>query len=155
MKLLLKRIALRPDYTIGRLYIDGAYFCDTLEDTDRGLDAATRSDTYIRTHKIYGLTAIPRGTYRIDMNTVSQKFRTRSWAVPFGGILPRLEAVLGFIAILIHVGNKAEDTDGCILVGLNKVVGGLVQSTQTFYELMREHLLPAKERGEEITITIE
>lgn len=37
MKLELKRIAKKEAYTIGRLYVDGNYFCDTIEDTDRGL----------------------------------------------------------------------------------------------------------------------
>ena len=37
MKLILKRIALKPTYTIGHLYIDGKYFCDTIEDKVRDL----------------------------------------------------------------------------------------------------------------------
>ena len=58
MKLTLKRIALKPDYTIGKLYIDGKYFCDTLEDTVRKLLAEK---------KIPGRTAIPAGTYRVSV----------------------------------------------------------------------------------------
>jgi hypothetical protein len=154
MELVLRRVAFKPTYTIGKLYINGQYFCDTLEDTDRGLDSSLHSEGYIRSKKVFGKTAIPYGTYRINMNTVSPKFKDRPWAKPFGGIIPRLEEVLGFIAILLHVGNKAEDTDGCPLVGENRVVGGLVNSTDTYHRLMTRHLLPAKNRREEITIKI-
>ena len=62
MKLELKRIAKRSTYTIGRLYIDGVYFCDTLEDTDRGL-TSEMSEAEIKRIKVYGQTAIPTGTY--------------------------------------------------------------------------------------------
>ena len=35
MKLELKRIARKETYTIGRLFVEGRYLCDTLEDKDR------------------------------------------------------------------------------------------------------------------------
>lgn len=140
MELLVKRRALNFKYTIGSLYINGVYFCDTLEDTVRGT-------------KIAGITAIPYGTYKITMDVVSPKFKDRSWAKPYGGKLPRLLNVPNFEGVLIHVGNTAEDTSGCLLVGKNKVKGKVVDSTNTFMELMEKHLLPAKRRGEEITIT--
>ena len=79
MKLLLKRIAKMEKYTIGKLYIDGKYFSDTLEDTDRNL-TSTMSKDEIAKVKVYGKTAIPTGTYVVDMNTVSPKFGKRSWA---------------------------------------------------------------------------
>lgn len=142
MKLLVKRVALKPDYTIGRLYVNGEYFCDTLEDV-------------VRDTKIYGKTAIPCGTYRITMDVVSPRFKDRSWAKPYGGKLPRLIDVPNYEGVLIHVGNTAEDTSGCLLVGQNKVKGQLVNSTQTFMSLMEKHLIPAKKRGDNITITIE
>ena len=142
MKLLVKRVALKPDYTIGRLYVNGEYFCDTLEDA-------------VRDTKIYGKTAIPCGTYSITMDVVSPRFKDRSWAKPYGGKLPRLIDVSNYEGVLIHVGNTAEDTSGCLLVGQNKVKGQLVNSTQTFISLMEKHLIPAKNRGEEITITYE
>ena len=70
MKLLLKRIARKPEYSIGKLYIDNQYFCDTLEDTDRGLKQSM-SEQEIAKIKIKDKTAIPTGTYQIDMNTIS------------------------------------------------------------------------------------
>lgn len=142
MELKVKRVALKSDYTIGRLYVNGEFFSDTLEDA-------------VRDTKIYGKTAIPCGTYRITMDVVSPRFKDRSWAKPYGGKLPRLIDVPNYEGVLIHVGNTADDTSGCLLVGQNKVKGQLVNSTQTFMSLMEKHLIPAKNRGEEITITYE
>ncbi len=67
MELLLKRIARREKYTIGRLYIDGEYFCDTLEDKDRGL-AQADGLAVCKRKKIAGVTAIPTGRYRVVTN---------------------------------------------------------------------------------------
>lgn len=152
MKLELKRRFRGPNYTIGSLFINGVYECDTIEDVDRGL-ADSMSVDEVKTKKIYGRTAIPTGTYKIDMNTVSPKFKDRSWAKFCGGKLPRLLDVKGYEGVLIHVGNKAEDTLGCILVGDNKIKGQVINSTATFQELYGE-LLKAKVKGEEITIDI-
>ncbi|MDR3141273.1 MAG: DUF5675 family protein [Tannerellaceae bacterium] len=113
-KIKLIRIAKKPLYTIGKLYIDGEYFCDTLEDTVRDLSKEA---------KIAGKTAIPAGTYEVAVNRSPK----------FGRNLPRLLNVPCFEGVLIHRGNKPEDTAGCILVGENKVVGGLINSTK--YEL--------------------
>lgn len=142
MELRVKRVALKSDYTIGRLYVNGEFFSDTLEDA-------------VRDTKIYGKTAIPCGTYKITMDVVSPKFKDRSWSKPYDGKLPRLIDVPNYEGVLIHVGNTAEDTSGCLLVGQNRAVGKLVNSTQTFMSLMEKHLIPAKNRGEEITITYE
>lgn len=142
MELKVKRVALKRTYTIGRLYVNGVYTCDTLEDA-------------VRDTKIYGKTAIPYGTYKITMDVVSPKFKDRSWAKPYGGKLPRLLDVPNYEGVLIHVGNTDADSSGCLLVGQNKVKGQVVNSTQTFMSLMEKHLIPAKNRGEEITITIE
>lgn len=150
MKLLLKRIANRPTYCIGKLYIDGEFFSDTVEDTDRGLEQSMSLDE-IKSKKVYGKTAIPKGTYDITMNIVSPKFKNRVWAKPYEGKLPRLLNVPGYEGVLIHVGNKAEDSLGCVLVGENKIVGKIVNSTATFHKLMK--ILTKAE--DKITITIE
>lgn len=153
MKLLLRRIFKGPRYTIGKLFINGVYECDTLEDQDRGLTSQMSLEE-IKAKKVYGVTAIPTGTYSINMTTISPKFKDRAWAKPYKGILPRLENVKGYEGVLIHVGNKAEDTLGCILVGENKVKGQVINSTATFYELMTV-LLKAQSAGEVIELTIE
>ena len=134
MKLELKRIFRGPKYTIGKLYVDNQYVCDTLEDTDRGLKQ-TDSLSSIQKKKVYGQTAIPTGTYSITLNVISPKFKDRSWAKFCNGKLPRLLNVPGYDGVLIHVGNKPEDTLGCILVGYNKIKGQLINSTQAFKKL--------------------
>ena len=68
MKLKLVRIVTWSNYTEGKLYIDGAYFCDTLEDTDRGLDQSM-SEFEINRRKIYGQTCIPSGEYKVILNS--------------------------------------------------------------------------------------
>ena len=154
MRLTLQRIAKKETYTIGRLYVDGIYFCDTVEDKDRGLKSHHPLEQ-IKKSKVYGETAIPMGTYTIDMDKVSPKFIGRSWAKPYGGKIPRLRSVPGFEGILIHPGNTAADCLGCILVGINDKVGRVSDSQKTFKRLMDDYLIPAHERGETITITIQ
>lgn len=149
MELLLKRIAKNSTYTIGKLYIDNEYFCDTLEDPDRGL---TNSDSLqnILKKKIYGETAIPTGTYKITMDVVSPRFKNRVWAKPYSGKVPRLIDTIGFEGILIHPLNQASESLGCIGVGKNTIKGKITDSVNTFYSLMKE-LLKDKDN---ITITI-
>ncbi len=149
MKLLVKRIANRTTYCIGKLYIDGKYFADVLEDTDRGLKQSMTLDE-IKSKKVYGKTAIPKGTYQITMNVISPKFRNRAWAKPYKGKIPRLLNVPGYEGVLIHPFNTAEQSLGCLGVGQNRVVGKIINSTATFHKLM-EHLIKAKD----IEITIE
>ena len=152
MELTLKRIARKPSYTIGRLSIDGHPFCDTLEDTDRGL-TSRMSEAQIHGMKIKGETAIPTGRYILDMKTVSPRFGGRTQYRFCKGRLPRLCNTPGFQGVLIHVGNTAKDTEGCILVGENKKVGQVVNSTITFRRLY-ELLHAADERKERIWITV-
>ena len=154
MELKIKRKAFEKDYTIGKLYIDGVAYCDTLEDCDRGLTQDMPLEE-IKAKKVYGKTAIPTGTYEIDMNTISPKFQARSWAKPYGGKLPRLIGVKGFEGVLLHPGSYSSDTSGCLLVGKNSIKGMVTESRKTFMDLMSHYLLPAKVRGEKITISIE
>ena len=154
MELKVKRVAKKDEYTIGRLYVDGNLFSDTLEDCDRGLTQDMPLEE-IKAKKVYGKTAIPTGTYDIDMNTVSPKFEKRSWAKPFGGKIPRLVNVPGYEGVLIHPLNQASESLGCIGVGKNSIKGMITDSSRTFMSLMSKYLLPAKLRGEKITLTIE
>lgn len=138
MQLFLKRIAKKQSYTIGKLYINGEYFCDTLEDADRGLKQ-TDSLTYIQRNKRPGITAIPTGTYPVFTHVVSPKysnFNKYPYAKPYQAKMPRLYNVPGFDGILIHAGNTSKDTDGCILVGENKEVGKVLNSQNTWKKLM-------------------
>ena len=133
MRLILKRLYLKTDYTIGKLYMDGKYFCDPLEDQVRDLT---------KERKIPGRTAIPAGVYEIVVN-VSPRFKRK---------LPRLLDVPGFDGILIHRGNTAEDTAGCILVGENRERGKVINSTR--YEVQLTGILERAQEKGEITIEI-
>ena len=143
MRILLQRHALKAGYTIGRMEINGRYFCDTLEDTDRGL-SEEMSEAEIAARKVKGATAIPTGTYRIDMQTRSPRF---------GRVLPRLISVKGYAGVLIHSGNTADDTEGCILVGENRERGKVLNSRDTLEHLLA-FLRAAQAEGEEIELTI-
>ena len=155
MELILKRIALRSEYTIGKLYVNGEYVCDTIEDTVRDLD---KDGKFANGEvKIPGKTAIPYGRYEITMKVKSPKysnFTKYSWAKKYDGYLPRLLNVPHFDGVLIHVGNSALDSEACVLVGENKVVGKVINSVSTFRRLMDDYLVPAKKRNENIVITI-
>lgn len=140
MKLLLKRIAKRDTYTIGRLYIDGVYFCDTLEDKDRGL-TQSMTTSELSQKKIPSKTAIPTGEYQVTI-TYSNRFKQQ---------MPLLNNVPGFSGIRIHSGNTAQDTDGCILVGKNKSVGKVLESRKTYQELYK---ILSSVGNEKIHITI-
>lgn len=142
MDLLLKRIARRSTYTIGKLYIDGVYFCDTIEDCDRGLDQSLPACVN-KKRKIQGKTAIPVGRYQVVLNMQSPRFSKKKQYDFCKGYLPRLLNVPAFEGVLIHIGNTAEDSEGCILVGKNKVVGKVLESTATFHALY-EKLKAAK-----------
>lgn len=141
MKLELKRHFLGESYTIGSLSIDGKKFCDTLEDKVRDLNKNGVFDGDEK--KVYAETAIPYGTYDIVVD-YSPKFKRE---------LPRLQNVKHFEGILIHRGNTAEDSAGCILVGENKVKGKVINSTPYEKELVRI-LKEAQDRKEPITIKI-
>lgn len=134
MELLLERFARKATYTIGRLFIGGEYVCDTLEDTDRGLRQG-QPLSYIRMAKVKGKTAIPMGRYKVTLDVVSPKYSKRRQYDFCGGRVPRLLDVPGYEGVLIHIGNTAADTEGCVLVGKNKVVGRVVDSTATFTRL--------------------
>ena len=152
MKLKLDRRFKGDEYTIGSLYIDGVFFCDTIEDTDRGLFQKMPLDE-IKSLKIQHKTAIPRGEYEVTLKVKSPKYSQRSQYDFCKGYLPRLINVPGFEGILIHIGNYAKDSSGCILVGENKVKGQVNNSTSTFKKLY-EKLKEASDNNEKITIEI-
>lgn len=156
MELIVDRKWKKQSYTISNLTIDGKWFCNILEDTDRGLDDSM-SITEIKKLKKPSITAIPRGTYEVTLDIVSPKFCTKTFYKQVcNGKLPRLLNVKGFEGILIHVGegyNGKDLTSGCLLVGMNTIKGGLTRSKETFKELYK--LLKDKhDKGEKITIKI-
>ena len=126
MKLELRRKWATDNSTIGELYIDGVYFCYTLEDV-------------VRPQKIKKETAIPNGTYRVEVD-LSPKY---------GKLMPHVMNVPGFEGIRIHPGNDKEDTEGCILVGKTRATDRIFESRATF-----EVLFPLLKGAGDISITI-
>lgn len=126
MRLTLIRRWNKKDYCIGDLYIDGKWFCNTLEDVDRGLDDLMPLED-IKKMKVKGETAIPTGIYQVLL-TYSPKYKK---------IMPLINNVKGYSGIRIHSGNTAKDTEGCLLVGKNKEVGKVLESRNTFNALFK------------------
>ena len=124
MTLKLVRKYRKEKYTIGKLYVDGVYFCDTIEDRDRELED-TMGLAEIMSKKRYGETAIPYGTYKVEI-TYSPKYKR---------MMPEVKNVKGFSGIRIHSGNTAEDTLGCLIVGKNTQVGMVTESRKTYNAL--------------------
>lgn len=154
MDILIDRRWKKDTYTIGDVYIDGTWACNSLEDRDRGLDQSMTLEE-IRSRKVYGQTAIPTGRYEVRMDVVSGLYSSKAWYVRncHGGRMPRIMDTKGFQGVLVHCGNSAKDTLGCILVGLNTVKGGLTQSRATFLPIYRK-MWDAYKRGEKIWLTI-
>lgn len=117
MKMKLRRTFKGAEYTIGKLYLNDEYFCDTLEDVVRP-----------EGRKIAGKTAIPAGEYKVVL-TESKRFKK---------LLPLLINVPNFTGVRIHSGNTHHDTEGCILVGENKVKGRVINSRATMNRLMAQ-----------------
>lgn len=149
MELRLHRKYLKDGYTIGHLFVEGMYFCDTIEDRVRPLNSLA--------DKVHGQTAIPKGRYRILLDVKSNKFSKYSFYQEVcNGYLPRLASVPFFDGILLHVADGYRGADlleGCIGVGKNKIKGGLLYGKEVFTELYTK-LKQAKERGESIWMTI-
>jgi len=126
--LTLKRDTYTTKTTIGKLYVNDLFICDTLEDVCRDINRDGDLND-LGESKVYGETAIPSGIYKMIIN-MSPRFKK---------LLPRLEGVAGYSGVLIHSGNFAKDTNGCILVGTRGVdclLGGT--SMKALAKLMQE-----------------
>lgn len=152
MKIQVKRIYNCKDYCISHIYIDDKYICDGLEDTDRMLDDSMSVDEILKI-KVKYHTAIPTGTYNIDMNFKSQKYSKNKYYLNLcDAKLPRLQNVKGYSGILWHIGNTPKDTAGCLLLGYNKIKSQVIDSKKAFEKVYR--LLDiAKRIGEPIIVT--
>lgn len=126
MELKLIRIKSNKEYTEGKLYINGVYFCDTLEDQDRGL-YQHMSLSEIKEIKVYGDTCIPYGTYKVELS-YSQKFKK---------IMPEILNVKGFVGVRIHNGVDKNSTLGCVIIGKKWQDGKVTKSRDTFAKLMQ------------------
>ncbi len=129
-------------YRKGRLFIDGRLIMTTLEPTDRALDDSMDEDL-IKVKKVFGYTAIPYGTYQVSLG----------WSNKFKRVVPHILNVKGFKFIEIHEGNTSEDTDGCILVGMqttssNDYIGMSLTATKILNNYLRNGI------NEPINLTI-
>lgn len=128
-------------YCISHIYVDGKYFCDAIEDWDRGLDESM-SEEEVAKRKVAGKTAIPTGRYTVKMGVVSPTFSKKPYYMAYcGGKLPRLDPVKGFSGILIHRGVDESSSAGCVIVGYNKKVGCVTDSQKAWeglYQLFKQ-----------------
>lgn len=134
MKLKVVREVKTEVSTIGSLFINGDFFCYTLEDKDRGLKQSD-SLLFIQAKKIFGITAIPSGFYKLTVNQ-SPKFKR---------MLPRILDIKGFDGVLLHRGNSANDSLGCILIGYKKGENSIFESTKAETDLVNRLLLHNQE----------
>jgi hypothetical protein len=126
-----------PKSTVGELYyaLPGqqmARACYTLEDQVRAPGI-----------KIQGETAIPEGHYRVVI----------SWSERFECMMPELINVPLFEGVRIHVGNKAEDSEGCILLGRTENPNFIGESKMAFASFCRR-FCDALNFGEQVWITV-
>ena len=142
MELKLERKYRSNNYCIDKLYINGKYFSDALEDPDRGL-TDTMSLEEIQKIKIKGNTCIPYGTYNITI-TYSPRFKRN---------LPLINNVKGFEGIRVHNGNTPQDSSGCVLLGFNKIKGQVIDSKVTVNKFI-DIVQNALNKGEKVTIEI-
>lgn len=149
MEIKVERIYNCATYCIGHLYVDDVYVCDTIEDTDRGLDWAWTTANITKA-KVKGKTAIPTGVYKVTIKIVSPKFSQKEYYKKHdGGRVPRLLNVKGFEGILIHVGVDQDSTAGCIIVGYNTIKGKVTDSKKAY-----EKLYSLIEGNDNVKITI-
>lgn len=140
MKLTLTRFEFGTTYTIGKLHIDGRYIGFTLEDTYR-----EKEGVEVAAWKLRGITAIPKGTYKVILD----------YSNHFKKVLPHILDVPGYTGVRIHTGNKPEDTEGCILVGLGWAGAGYITNSTACFAELQYRLALASDRKEEVTIEIQ
>lgn len=124
-------VAGRERYTLGKMYRNGLKFCETCEDEDRTLETKPND-------KVKGKTAIPRGRYKL-IASFSHRFKK---------VLPEVLNVPGFTGVRIHGGNRAEDSEGCILAGRVRTQEGIANCKDTVGAII-SLIEDAEDRGEE------
>ena len=148
MDITLVRFSSGVESTLGLLFVNGRFFCYTLEDQYNEV-------------KVPGETCIPPGSYEIQLREEGGMYpRYKSRFSPWHRGMLWLQDVPGFEYIYIHVGNKDDDSEGCILVGDGQVsnsilVGdGQVTSSVSAYKRLYEEILDAMEFNETVTIEV-
>jgi len=142
MQLHVIRTTFTDQSSVGELYLNGVFYCYSLEDVDRDLRADLPLEV-IRARKIFAGTAIPTGSYEVILN----------WSNRFQKQMPLLLRVPGWEGVRIHSGNYPHQTEGCILLGKTKLDNMVGVSNKTFGAFMVELRRAAKR--EKIHIEIE
>lgn len=143
MVIRVERIANKPTYCVGHVYVNGVFECDSLE---------PHCINWSKENKVEGKTAVPEGKYPIDMNTPSPSFGGKEpYKTLCNGKLPRLKGTTTHQGVLIHCGNFPKDTKACLLVGKNDKVGQVSNSKVAFTKLYTK-MKAAHDKGETITI---
>lgn len=148
MKIVIDRKYKKATYTISNLTINGKWFCNVIEDTDRNLDNSMSVSHIQKIKDINGnglnddaITAIPRGTYKVTLDVISPKFSKKDYYKKFcNGKVPRLLNVPGFDGVLMHCGSTAKNSAGCLILGYNKIKGGVINSQKAFETVYKELL---------------
>lgn len=138
--------------TMGKMFVDGKWVCDTLERASAGTNKFTSVEKILLL-KSKGFKAIGEGSYKLNLD-LSDRFSNKEFYKGLGGLLPHILGVKGFEGVRIHCGNSIKDTEGCILVGKKTTEGWITESRQTYKRLMIDYLLKWKENKEEAIITI-
>lgn len=136
MKLLIDRTDFTEITSEGSLFVDEVFECYTLEDTDRHLETHPEA-------KVQNLTAIPRGTYKIELR----------FSPHFNTVTPHVLNVPNYEFVLIHWGNYAKDTDGCVLVGQTKG-HDFIGSSRLAFEALSAKIEHAINSGDSVTLEI-
>lgn len=146
MKLLVNRDVKASTFTLGTFTVDGKHLGYTCEDTDRTLEDDKNGDgnPVDPGEKVYGETAIPRGTYKVEL----------SFSHRFQKVMPEILNVPQFSGVRIHGGNRSKDTLGCILLGAQRLQDGVANCAGVNTRLI-ELIQQAEDRGEEVWITVE
>jgi hypothetical protein len=135
MNLSLIRDVFTENSTTSKLFVENEFECFVLEDQDRKLEAGGK--------KVYGRTAIPRGRYKIELD----------WSPKYGRDMPHVLDVPQFEGIRIHTGNKSEDTEGCLIVGQERV-DNYVRNSKLAFDALLQKLNLAWANKEEVWLTI-
>lgn len=151
MEIFVERGASKQGATIGVMYIDGVRECYTLEDQVREPSSVlgypygpNAKNEWVASWKIQNVTAIPRGRYQV----------TITHSTHFGCDLPLLLNVPGYTAVRIHWGNKAADTDGCLLVG-QTTEGNLIYKSKAAFEVLFPKIQAALAANVPVFVTVQ
>lgn len=155
MKIQVKRVARKKTYTVGKVSIDGKYFCDSLEDVDRGVSQVmpftstggaqgywTTADGGI-IEKVYGQTSIPTGLYDAGI----------FWWAKYKCYAVQLMRVPGFTGILMHNGTSADHSEGCVLLGKNNIVGRL-DGNRIYMDALAARVMACEKSGEKVQVEV-